>query len=212
MAYPAALTHKVSNRGCPRDSFLNELVNWGRTAADDIFAPRAGHSDIYVSVVHELGPYTDLRHRRAVMLEVLRVLAGFETSWDWNHGVDITNHRSMHHAKSQEAGVFQVSFDSLKHRQDLLNVVTQKAGAEATTDPIVFDQAMRRNHILAMEYVARLLRHSIAHHGPILNRHIHPWLRRDAVQAFLGLLYPSIILPVPFANGRFQMFGAGRCW
>ena len=36
-----ATKQKVLNRGIPPDSFLTELVAWGRTASDDIFAPNS---------------------------------------------------------------------------------------------------------------------------------------------------------------------------
>ena len=81
-----ATKQRVLNRGVPPDSFLDELVAWGRSAPDEIFAPNA-NTDVYSNVVAVLGPWQDLRHRRAVMLEVMRVLAGFESSWNWNAGV-----------------------------------------------------------------------------------------------------------------------------
>jgi hypothetical protein len=39
--------------------------------------------------------WDDLQHRRAAMLEVMRVHAGFESSWNWKQGVDTTNRTSM---------------------------------------------------------------------------------------------------------------------
>src|SRR5437868_10214862 len=84
MAFDAT-RQPVSNRGVPPDSFLDELVAWGKIAPDEIFAPNS-NKDVYSNVVGVLGPWEDLRHRRAVMLEVMRVLAGFESSWDWNAG------------------------------------------------------------------------------------------------------------------------------
>jgi hypothetical protein len=93
MAFDAT-RQPVSNRGVPPDSFLDELVAWGKIAPDEIFAPNS-NKDVYSNVVGVLGPWEDLRHRRAVMLEVMRVLAGFESSWDWNAGVDVTNRTSV---------------------------------------------------------------------------------------------------------------------
>src|SRR3954464_2739136 len=89
-----ATKQRVFNRGAPPDDFLNQLVDWGRQAPDEIFI-RNNIADIYSNVVGVLGPYTDLLHRRTVMLEVMRVLAGFESSWDWNAGVDVTNPTSV---------------------------------------------------------------------------------------------------------------------
>ncbi len=72
-----ATKHEVFNRGVPPDSFLDQLVDWGKEAPDEIFAPNP-HADIYSNVVGVLGPWQGLQHRRAAMLEVMRVLAGFE--------------------------------------------------------------------------------------------------------------------------------------
>ena len=74
-----ATKQRVLNRGVPPDAFLDELVAWGKEAPDEIFAPN-NHVDIYSSVVGVLGPWQGIPHRRAVMLEVMRVLAGFESS------------------------------------------------------------------------------------------------------------------------------------
>jgi hypothetical protein len=45
MAFQAT-KQRVLNWGVSPDDFLNELVSWGRTAPDDIFAPNP-HADIY---------------------------------------------------------------------------------------------------------------------------------------------------------------------
>ena len=88
-----ACKEKVHNRGKAPNAFLDELVDWANTAPDEIFKPNQIH-DIYSKVVGELGPWQGLKHRKAAMLEVLRVLGGFESSWDWNEGVDVTNPES----------------------------------------------------------------------------------------------------------------------
>src|SRR5205085_10508712 len=72
MSYTATKQH-VANRGIPPDDFLDQLVGWGKTAADEIFAPN-DRSDVYSSVMNTLGPWEGIPHRRAVMLEVMRVL------------------------------------------------------------------------------------------------------------------------------------------
>ena len=83
--YSACLA-KVSGSS-PPVSFLDELVDWALHAPDEIFAPNAA-DDVYSSVVAQLGPFVFTVHRKAVMLEVLRVLAGHESTWNWNQGVD----------------------------------------------------------------------------------------------------------------------------
>jgi hypothetical protein len=175
----------VSNRGTPPDSFLTELVEWGRVAPDEIFAPNDNPADIYSDVKPILGPWDGLLHRRAAMLEVMRVHAGFESSWNWNEGVDTTNHTSMSHPDGQETGIFQVSFDSTRiHDWAMYDwAVANGIGAAA-----LFIPAMKSNHRLALEYYGRLVRINIRWAGPLLRHEVDPWLSRDSVKEFEGLL------------------------
>ncbi|MDT4969665.1 MAG: hypothetical protein QOJ64_4402 [Acidobacteriota bacterium] len=178
-----ATKQKVANRGVPSDDFLDQLVAWGKQAPEEIFAPNP-HNDIYSSVKSRLGPWQGIPHRRAVMLEVMRVLAGFESSWDWNEGVDTHNPTSVT-PETIEAGAWQVSANSMTFGQELKNLVLAKVG---TLDGNAFQQAMKEDHPLAMEYVARLLRRTTHHHGPVLRHEIDQWLHRDAVAEFQSLL------------------------
>ena len=182
MSY-SATKQKVLNRGVPPDDFLDELVAWGKDAPDDIFEPNDA-DDVYSSVFDALGPWEDLAHRRAVMLEVMRVLAGFESSWDWNEGRD-TNNPSSNTKNTTEAGAWQVSADSMNFGKELKDLVREQVG---TLDGNDFQDAMKENHPLAMEYIARLLRRTTRHNGPVARHEIDEWLRRDAVAEFQDLL------------------------
>lgn len=202
MAYHAT-KHKVSNRGIPPDSFLDELVAWGRIAAQDIFVPNFNY-DVYSSVSGILGPYSGLGYRRSVMLEVLRVLAGFESSWTWNQGSDTDADRraaKQHKVRSPtelEAGAWQVSANSMNLAPELKNLVLGKVGSLNAAD---FQRAMKQDHQLAMEYIARLLRRTVKANGPVLRHEIDPWLRKDAVREFQSFLYPVGDFPLPLASG-----------
>ena len=55
-------------------------------------------------------------------------------------------------------------------------------------DATQFQKAMKHNHPLAMEYIARLLRRTTHHNGPVLRHEIDPWLRHDAVEEFRRLV------------------------
>jgi len=179
-----ATRQKVLNRGLPPTAFLDELVAWGKTAAPDIFAPNA-HDDIYSSVKDSLGPWQDGEHRRAVMLEVMRVLAGFESSWDWTAGRDTTNASSVT-PETIEAGAWQVSANSINFGPELKELVMSKVGS---LDGNRFQDAMKQDHEFAMEYIARLLRRTTRHNGPVKRHEIDAWLRRDAVGEFQNLLH-----------------------
>jgi hypothetical protein len=182
MAFQAT-KQSVSNRGVPPDSFLDQLVDWGKAAPDEIFEPNERH-DIYSNVVGVLGPWENLQHRRAAMLEVMRVLAGFESSWHFDAGVDTTNPDSDT-PETMEAGAFQVSANSMAFGPELKALVLAKAGS---TEPLQFQAAMKADHPLAMEYIARLLRRTVDHNGPVKRHEIDEFLRRDAVAEFRTLL------------------------
>ena len=182
MAYQA-LKHEVANRGKPPSMFLDALIAWGKAAADEIFAPNQ-HSDVYDSVKDVLGPYRDATHRKAVMLEVMRVLAGFESSWKWTAGRDTTNPTSDK-PDTEEAGAWQVSANSMHFGQDLKDLVQAQLGS---LDPDKFRDGMKQNHSLAMEYIARLLRHTVAANGPVKRHEVDEWLQPEAVKELELLL------------------------
>lgn len=175
-----ACLQPVANRGRPPVAFLDELIRWGRGASADIFE-RNAIFDIYSSVVSQLGPWRDDQHRRAAMLEVLRVLGGFESSWNWEEGADASNPNSNTPCTA-EAGIFQCSGDSMAFSPALKQLLIA-TGADASCD--AFITTSKSNHGFALEYCARLLRITIKEHGPIKGGFIHPWLRRDAVDEFL---------------------------
>ena len=175
----------VHNRGTPPDSFLNELIDWAIAAPDEIFTRNTNH-DIYSNIVGDLGPWTGLLHRKAAMLEVLRVLGGFESSWDWTAGVDTTNPNSNTPC-TEEAGIFQCSGNSMSFDSSLKQLLVQATGV---SDCDTFRSETKSNHKFAIEYCARLIRFTVNHHGPIKRREINPWLSRDAVAEFEGFLAP----------------------
>jgi hypothetical protein len=175
---------KVKNRGQPPDSFLIELVDWGRAADEEIFAPNPNPADIYAYAKPILGPWENLLHRRAAMLEVMRVHAGFESSWNWNEGVDVTNQASMTHLDGQETGIFQVSFDST-HLGTSINQFAISKGIGTVGS---FIPEMKSNHPLALEYYARLVRINIKWAGPLLRHEVDPWLSKASVSQFQELL------------------------
>lgn len=187
----------VLNRGTPTESFLSELIAWGKTADESIFA-RNERKDIYTKIFPELGPWQSDKHRRAAMLEVMRVLAGFESSWDWKEGVD-TSRLGATTPENAEAGAWQVSYDARFLAVELKDLIA----ANGITGGISFQQATKFDHPFAMEFVARLMRYNTKHNGPLYKdaerlairsslrdaKHsIYPWLSRKAVQEFMEFL------------------------
>ena len=173
-----ACKQKVDNRGRAPDEFLNELIDWGRAAPEEIFK-KNDVFDIYSSVAAELGPWRGELHRRAVMLEVLRVLGGFESSWDWSAGRDIAN-PSSNTACTEEAGIFQCSGNSMSFSSSLRQLLNDAANGDVSCQSFI--STSKQNHKFAIEYCARLIRFTTKHHGPIKYQHINLWLRKDSVE------------------------------
>jgi hypothetical protein len=171
--------------GCPPNSFLDQIIDTINQIDDEVFAPNDRY-DIYSVMLGSLGPYGDITHRRAVMCEVLRVQAGFESDWNWDEGVDVTNPNSVAHKKGQETGAFQVSFDSTEFDQSLLDCLSRYTGK---TDVDTFISSMKSNHPLAVEYCVRLLRFNTTWCGTINNSHmVIAHARRDAVAEFQNFM------------------------
>lgn len=177
-----ACKQKVKNRGRPPVAFLTDLVMWARSAPDSIFMQNDAY-DVYSSIAPQLGPWTDLKHRKAAMLEALRVLGGFESSWNWQVGRDMNNPTSNTPC-TEEAGMFQCSGNSMR-LDDSLAALAQQHGVTDCPSFIVKTKADRQ---FAIDYCARLLRCTVNHHGPVKRKEINQWLRREAVQEFAALL------------------------
>jgi N-acetylmuramoyl-L-alanine amidase len=184
----SACKREVSNRGIAPEAFLNELVDWGLEAPDEIFAPSDRH-DIYTNVSAELGPCEGILHRKAVMLEVLRVLGGFESSWKWDEGRDTTNAKS-NTAETEEAGLFQISADAMNFDRSLKDLLS-KHSRDGKTDAKTFKVTTKNDHAFAIEFAARLLRFTVQHNGPVKDRKINEWLHKDAVEELKGFLAHS---------------------
>lgn len=168
----------------PPTTFLDELVDWGLLAPDELFLPNTAF-DAYSALAPQLGPYRPGAHRKAVMLEVLRCLAGLETMWDWNHGVD-TNKSEENTPNTEEAGAFQCSASSMVNGTSLKDYVQATLGA---TDDQTFIRGTKANHPFAIEYCVRLLRITIKHHGPfVTSKSIFGAVSRNAVQEFKNKL------------------------
>ncbi len=188
---------RVKNRGIPPDEFLDQLLTWGRFAPAEIFAVNAEANDVYDSIWPVLGPWQGqpgsalrLLHRKAVMMEIIRVLAGFESSFKFDEGRDITNATSVT-PSTIEAGAWQVSANSKLFGKDLKALVAARVrdyDNDGDIDDTDFQIAMKLDHPLAFEYIARLLRHTTHHNGPVLRHEIDAWMSKDAVNEFMRLL------------------------
>lgn len=196
-AFPV-LNAPVYNRGPAPIEFLDTLVSVIKGLPDEVF------SDTYRSTtepdVFEFLWYDstvlvpNLTMRKAFMCEVLRVLGGFESSWNWAEGRDTANADSDT-LPEFEAGVFQCSANSMNFHSSLKQCFDRHFGGPGRASVGSQNDISRRfisytkdSPSFAIEYCARLLRFTVRHHGPLLRREIVPWLRPDCVQAFFELL------------------------
>lgn len=178
-----ACNSRVHNRGVPPPDFLDELIEWGKKAPDELFSWNE-RRDIYANIVADVGPWQGLLHRKAAMLEVLRVLAGFESSWKWHEGRDVTNPAS-NTSCTEEAGIFQCSGDSMSIDKSLRNELVIRTGK---SDCNTFRFQTKADHEFAIQYCARLLRFTVNHHGPVKRKEINAWLSNDAIEEFTVFL------------------------
>jgi len=205
-----AAREEVLNRGSLSVAFLIEMAEWGRTASAAIFAPRPSpigkpDPDIYARIKPILGPWQSLLHRIAAMLEVMRVLALLESSGDWTDGVD-TSRLGDDTPENEEAGAWQVSYDARNIGQELRDLLAAHNIA-MQDDGVRFQQHMKFNHPLAMEFIARLMRLTWEHNGPLYRgderlvirktlrgerNSIYPWLSRESVAEFQAALAPRL--------------------
>ena len=207
MNWNAALA-PVKNRGIPPRAFLDELVAWARTAPDEIFAPNDNAGDVFTQILqHRIGPCESFVHRKAALLELMRVLAGFESSWNWREGVD-TSKTTPNNPDNEEAGAWQISFDSRALGDDLKTMLA-RFGIMSGNGFIIIT---KNRHAFAMEYAARLFRHTTHHNGPLARHEVDSWLSRAAVEEFRDALNedhgPTPDAPIPQPSGFFASLGS----
>lgn len=186
----SACYKKVLNRGIIPASVLKDIILVIKNAPSEVVAPNSNY-DVYSSVSAQLGPYKNEIHRRAVMVDILRTLGGFESSWDYSEGIDVTNGSSALNKCNEEAGIFQTSGNSMAFDNSLKVLFKSECSSySGSTDCIKFIKCSKTNpdRKFVIEYTARLLRFTTRHHGPVLRKEINPWLRRDCVAAVEKIL------------------------
>ena len=172
------------DRGSPPVEFLTEFVTLLRKMPDSLYAPNQERYDIFDDIACTLGPWLSPLHRKASLAEVLRVLSGFESSWNWNCGADSTNETETD-PYNASAGMWQVAANSQYQRHDLQALIKQYVSSKDYGD---FQKSMKEDHEFALLYTTAFLRHTYRANGPIVSGKILPCLSRDAVKEFMGML------------------------
>lgn len=193
---------EVYNRGGAPENFLNFIVDWALDTPSQLFQYN-DNADVYSHVRYKLGPWKEgddfLTHRKAVMLEVLRTLCGFESSWNWEEDYDQSANEGYptdRHIKEWEAGILQSSSDSLNTYQSC----SQYAAALGigVNDHTAFRMLSMQKGAFPIHYGVLILRETYMHHGPLLRTEnntadsqessLHPYLSKACVAEFENLL------------------------
>lgn len=170
------------NHDGPPDTFLDTLIAWAKQERDAVFDVN-NYADIYSLVKQELGPWLGLLHRKAVLCEVMRVVAGDESDWHFQEGRDTT--AGAQRAEEMEAGAWQVSYDSRVLGADLQAFLVERG----IVDAYEFQQRIKRDPDLDCAYTARLLREPYRRwDGPINRGWVEAQVSREAVAEFMQLL------------------------
>lgn len=174
----------------PPTSFLHTLIEIVRELDDSIFASNSNPHDVFTSIFPVVQPWTGVKdsfewfqHRKAAMCEVLRVLGGFESTWNWKEGKDMSS-KHENDADTMSAGLWQISYDSRSHGDDL-NALIQRWGIH---DGMDFQWIMKNKVSFAIEYAIRLFRHTTHHNGPLLRHEVDEQMSRAAIDEFKHLL------------------------
>lgn len=165
--------------GSPPAAFLDELVSVIKVLPDEMFALPVGKYDIFGKV-----PATFLASaRRAVMCEILRVDAGFESGWRWNEGTDTK--AGPEKPDEEETGAWQVSANSMLFDKSLTSCCIRNG---ATSLAPGFIATIKSNHAFAVEYAARLFRFNTRWSGPANRGWILAAVSKEAVAEFAQTL------------------------
>lgn len=172
--------------GVPPLDFLDTLRDTIKSLPDVLFDANSATHDIY-AVLRATDPDNRLEKyfgttagRRALMAGTLTMIGGDEADWKWNTGRDTT--AKLTAPENQEAGVFQVSYDSRNLHPALRVLLTQ---AEVY-DVWAFQARMKLDHKFAIRYVVNLLRVTTTWDGPINRGWVVAQVTPKVVDAWLA--------------------------
>lgn len=183
----SACLYKVYNRGTIPLSMVQDVVAALRETPESVFATN-NNFDIYSSVSDKLGPYTSLKNRAAVLGNVMLVESGFESTWKYDAGRDMSAKNTS--ACSAEAGLYQTSGNMNTFNNDAASVLVpfQAKYCKSTT----CDEFQRCTKEPVKSFVhghfIRASRITVRHWGPILRKEINPWLKKECVAQIEKLL------------------------
>jgi hypothetical protein len=184
--------YRVHNRGVIPLAVVKDVVEALRETPPEVFAVN-NNFDVYSSVTKELGPFLNLKHRAAVMGNVMLVQAGYESSWRYGEGRDLSANNTS--ACTEEAGLYQTSGNlntfNDEAKQTLIpfqeqhclpaSTVTARCNEfrRCTKEPV---KSFVHGHFI------RASRITVRHWGPMVRKEINPWLSKACVLQLEALL------------------------
>lgn len=180
--------YQVHNRGKAPFNVIKDIVLSLRQSPDEVFAPNDNY-DIFSSIKPELGPWTSLKQRAASLGAAMVVQAGFESTWDYTEGRDMSANNTS--SCTEEAGMYQTSGnmnDFNKEAQDVLKPYQiHMCGGKATCEE--FKACTKEPNVsFTHGHFIRASRITVNHWGPIKRKEINPWLSRACASQIESLL------------------------
>jgi hypothetical protein len=153
----------VADKGSPPASFIDTIIAGVKALPDAAVGPKPV-SNIFSALARAFGDPQDTLTRKAIMCEGLRVVAAFESGWDWNCSADTT--AGPETPSETESGAFQASqnSESLDPTGGLAAFLDSKWGAH---DAAAFIRNMKTDHITAVQYAAMLFDWNTKWDGPV---------------------------------------------
>lgn len=178
---------KVKNRGVVPFTVMKEIIEAVKDTPKEVFAENK-NSDVYLSVAEKLGPYSGIKHRMAVMANVMSVQAGFESSWDYKEGRDMSASNTS--ACTAEAGLYQTSGNMNTFNAEAKEQLVPFMAKHCKNTSCLEFQRCTKEPIKAFVHghFMRASRITNRHWGPMVRKEINPWLSRACVLQIQGLL------------------------
>jgi hypothetical protein len=193
LCFGGACDIKIKNHGVVSASFYSEVLAVIK-AMPDVYFAKNSNFDVYSFFADKLGPYSDLKFRRAVMAHVVASMPGQESDWNWTEGRDMAAHNTD--LRTQEAGAWQTSCNIIDFDHTIGMLVANECSQYGTSLCSRFINCSKKNHHFAIETVVRALRaggktlgtSAVRHWGPLRRGELTPYLSRACVSEIAGKL------------------------
>lgn len=178
---------KVHNRGVPKFAVVKDIVEALRATPLEVFAENS-NADVFGSVKAELGPWTSLKQRAGAMGAVMVVQSGFESSWKYGEGRDMSANNTS--ACTEEAGLYQTSGNMNTFNAEAKSVLQPFMAQHCKSTTCAEFKRCTKEPVKAFVHghFIRASRITTRHWGPMVRKEINPWLKRACAKQIEDLL------------------------